>query len=542
MNRDSLVREGQNIRRLRVMIDALPSPVLIEDEHRSLLCVNQAFCKMFAIGGDPEDLIGVDCAVAAERSKYLFANPEGYIEGIETTLANRKAVSEETLMMADGRVLQRSYTPIFLDDQYQGHFWQYEDITHMRIVARELEASRDRAWEASRLKSEFLAIMSHEIRTPMNGVIGMSELLLSTNLDDIQRDYATVIYEESHALLRILNDILDFSKIEAGKVELDPVPFSLYELVASIADITRHEAARKGLALQLHLPPDVPMLYGDGGRVRQIIVNLMNNAIKFTKRGGVSLMVDAAPTPDKRVALRFDVRDTGIGIAPDKLEALFEPFTQADGSTTRKYGGTGLGLAIVKRLVNLLGGQIQVASEPGRGTIFTVQVQVDLASAHIEEYADETPGPNWHAAPPPVESFDRRILVVEDNAANRMLIVDYLNMLGYQNLDLAEDGDEAVRMVQASPHPYALVLMDLQMPRMDGLTATRLIRQHEAGLDRHTPVVALTAHALPEYQTASQDAGMDDFLVKPVQRAKLVKVLSSFLGAGQSGDDQGAAR
>lgn len=536
MNRSAQVEINQDLRRLRLMIDSLPTPTLIEDENRALVCVNQAFCDMFQIVASPDDLIGADCAQAAEYAKPLFSEPETFIDGINWALASRQPIKGEVIPLKDGRVLERRYMPLYLDGTYQGHFWQYEDITERHVMARELEASRDRAWESSRLKSEFLAMMSHEIRTPMNGVIGMAELLLSTNLDETQRDYATMIYEESNALLRILNDILDFSRIEAGKVVLDPVPYSVYELCAHIAEIARRQAERKGLAFHVVLPPGIPVLFGDGGRLRQIVINLITNAIKFTKKGSVSLIVEAETAADQQILLRIHVRDTGVGIEPEKIPALFEPFIQGDSSTTRQHGGTGLGLAIVKRLVTLLNGEIDVTSEPGHGSTFTVSVTMDRSSDSSSAFATSSKAVQWSAPLPKATDSSKRILVVEDNAANRQLTMDYLHMLGYHNLQFAEDGEEAVELVQAAnEHPFALILMDIQLLRVDGLTATRMIRTSEAEINRHTPIVALTAHAMAEDRRACLAAGMDDVLVKPVQRASLLKVLTTYVSLHNGG-------
>jgi len=529
MNMQSTEKILQDNRRMRMMIDALPTPVLVEDEHRVLVCVNKAFCELFGIAAAPDMLIGVDCAQSAEYSKHLFADPDGFIKGIEKTLVRQTPIYDEVLVMADGRVLERSYTPIILDDIYNGHFWKYTDVTAQTIITHELEASRDRAWEESRFKSEFLAMMSHEIRTPMNGVIGMTELLLTTPLNDTQQDYATVVYEESLALLRILNDILDFSKIEAGKVVLDPVPFSLHELTANIVDVMQYQAKRKGLEFHVVMPTECPVLYGDGGRLRQIIINLLNNAMKFTQKGSVTLHIDAQSTADQRISLHIQVIDTGIGIASGKLKSLFEPFVQGDSATTRKHGGVGLGLAIVKRLADLLEGHIEVSSDVGFGTIFTVEINMPIATVMDKSFAKSAQEVLPLSTVEAISPLLQWILVVEDNPNNRQLMVDYLSMLGFKNLQFVEDGEQAVNAVQTSPEPYALILMDIQMPRMNGLTATRLIRQYEIPLQRHTPIVALTAKAMQQDKDACMDAGMDAVLVKPVQRANLLNVLMTYV-------------
>ncbi|MFN8529668.1 MAG: ATP-binding protein [Anaerolineae bacterium] len=524
--------QSQDLHRLRTVIDAMPTPILVEDENRLLVCVNQAFCDMFGISLPPDQLIGSDCAQAAEEAKHLFSDPDTFIQRIGVRLAARIPVEQEVLMMQDGRVLERSYTPIYLDKVYQGHFWQYEDVTDRTTIARELEASRDRAWEASRLKSEFLAMMSHEIRTPMNGVLGVAELLLLTELDESQRDLASIIYDESHALLRILNDILDFSRIEAGKVILDPVPFSIYELFDHIAELMRHQMERKGLVFQVTLPLGVPLLYGDGGRLRQVVINLINNALKFTKKGQVDVVVQAEEMSDQRIGLHIQVRDTGIGIAPEKINLLFEPFAQGDTSTTREHGGTGLGLAIVKRLVTLLGGSIVVTSEPGRGSTFNVSVPMERSEKPSQAFATTSKEAQMaEPSPAPVKSSTKQILVVEDNAPNRELVMDYLHIFGYRDVQFAEDGKEAVELVlEKVDHPFALILMDIQLVRMDGITATKMIREFELSIGRHTPIVALTASAMRGDEARFLAAGLDDVLLKPIQRAQLLQVLKTYAG------------
>lgn len=513
---------------LKMVIDHMDSAILIEDEDRRVVAVNQSFCDLFSLELDPKEMFGMDCSRFAEGTKQRFVDPNGYVRGVEQLLLNRLLVADDQLEMVDGRILLRRYMPVEIDNENRGNYWQYDDITENKVIAHELEASRDRAWEASRLKSEFLATMSHEIRTPMNGIIGMSELLMSTQLDEQQREFATIIFEESQALLHIINDILDFSKIEAGKVILDPVPFSPVELMTNIAETIKHSCSRKGLEFNFTIPPHLPVLIADGGRLRQIVVNLLGNAVKFTKHGSVSLNVDGMMI-NSSFRLYIEVRDTGIGIAPDKLDSLFDPFTQADGSTTRKYGGTGLGLAIVRRLVDLQNGELHVQSEPGVGTDFALAFEMEVAADSAQQVFAAQTEIVVPVLPDPSRAKGQTILIVEDNTMNQQVIVDYLAGLGFTSVVLAGDGDDAVKTITARPDEFALVLMDIQMPRMDGLTATRAIRKLETGLDRHVPIVALTARAMQNDREQCLAAGMDDFLVKPIVKARLIDVLNTYM-------------
>ncbi len=649
--------------RLTCLIQSVQTAVLMEDEEGRIILANPRFCDLFARRVAPEDLIGVDGAQFVAFMGDAFGCGREYEARVAEILGRRLPVVGEQLNLPDGRVLERDFIPILVDDVHLGQVWQFRDITERVQSERELARARDIAVDASHSKSAFLATMSHEIRTPMHGVIGMARLLLNSELTPEQRGYVDTIRQCGDDLLTLIDDILDLSKIEAGGLTLKRATFDVRQCVESALDLLGARAAEKRLELWCDVEEGVPRwVVGDPTRLRQILFNLVSNAVKFTDRGGVVVrLVCAGPAPGEvaegdggAMEFRFEVRDSGRGIAEEDLGRLFKPFSQLDTTSTREQGGTGLGLAICLRLCELMGGRIWVESEPGKGSNFQFAVPMsavsprhdategidlgalrgagvllvgrdpmaceilgrlvrtcgmegrvaagvggaladrpgegaprvvlvdigatddgieeglrlvrgadgmpvvatypvgrtdvaerarvlgaraavakpihasNLAKALAEALGGGPRGPRRQDSrglldPTMGDRRPLRILLAEDNRVNQKVAFLTLEKMGYL-ADVAETGVEVLRALERQE--YDLILMDIQMPVMDGLEATRRIL--EAIPERRRPrIVAMTANATAEDRSRCLDVGMDDYIPKPLRLERLHEVLES---------------
>ncbi|WP_423735860.1 ATP-binding protein [Chitinophaga caseinilytica] len=648
--------------RLALLIANLQAGVLVEDEHRTAVLANASFCRMFNIAGTPLEMVGRDCEKATEESSSLFKDPAALVARIHQLIRQQVPVVNDELELADGRVYERDYIPLFMDGVYRGHLWQCRDVT-MRVEAAnavkkneekyrniidnmnlglvevdtlgiirftnqcfcemsgyqadelmgqdpsllfydeaqarlltekgllrengvsdvyelevrnkrgepkwwlisgapnyddggrftgsigihlditehkqleyELSQARIAAEESSRVKEAFLANMSHEMRTPMNAIINMCRQLARTQLDNRQRILLDTIDTASEHLLVVINDILDISKIEAGKLELETIPFRIYDMLKNVLLVVQPKADEKGLLLKLEVSSQMhPVLTGDPHRISQVLLNLLSNSIKFTDRGTVTLQVTPSGMKDGRQTIVFSVRDTGAGMDAEFLKKVFDKFSQQYRDTARKSGGTGLGMAICKQLVELMDGQISIFSEMGVGTEVTFWLSLET-STDAAVYTIDTEMPDKDALK------GSRILMAEDNIMNRLVVRTILE--AYQvELTEVENGYEAVRQLKVAG--YDVVLMDVQMPVMNGYEATALIRR-ELKLD--VPIIALTANAIKGESDRCIEAGMTGFVSKPFEENALIREIAISLQknqlrrpASQSSDPQTAA-
>jgi PAS domain S-box-containing protein len=448
---------------------------------------------------------------ARELSRELGYPVSGFHTLIELSLIHGSEQREWTFVRKDGSRcrVSMSVTPMrAVDGHITGYLGIALDITRLKEAEASLLQAKEAAEQASRAKSAFLATMSHEIRTPMNGVIGMAQLLQGTHLSAEQQEYAEIIVSSAESLLIIINDILDFSKVEAGKLELEMLPFEPRPLLAGVVGMFMPQARARGIDLRLETDPQLPQwLTGDPARLRQVLVNLLGNAVKFTEHGSIHVELDVQAVEARQVQFTLAVRDTGVGMAPEVVKGLFAPFYQGDSSITRRFGGTGLGLSITRGLVDLMGGHVDAESALGVGSTFTVSLRLPVPET-----------PPLQANRPTFTDADAvshaRILVADDALTNQKVALQMLDKIGLQGV-AASNGDEAVRKL--SRERFDLVLMDCQMPVMDGFAATRLIRSGVAGEhNRQIPIVAMTANALAGDRDRCLQAGMNDYLAKPV--------------------------
>jgi PAS domain S-box-containing protein len=533
---------------ISAFMQQIPDHVYFKDRQSRFVAVSDSLARSF--GCRVEEVIGkTDADFFDAADARLFRDRELQIMGGGESIIDH--VTKHT--WPDGRETWSLNIAVALRDaagDIIGVFGTNKDVTEKKLLEQALIANQRlaamttqaqemaaAARAANEAKSGFLAMMSHEIRTPMNGVVGMAELLLDTRLSPPQRELVDIIVRSAQSLLALINDILDFSKIEAGKFDLQPVDFELPRLLDDVLRVVQVQARDKDLKLSAEIDPTVPhIVRGDAARLRQALLNLCGNAVKFTQRGEVAVSVKVLTCTPQSVTVLFNVRDTGIGVPADRLHTLFHPFSQVDASTTRRFGGTGLGLSIVRRLAELMGGRAGVDSQEGVGSNFWIEVLLSRSQEHAVQATplqSELPvgTANASALTPPThgqksaERASRRILLVEDNPVNQKVALHVLARLGYR-ADVVQDGYQAVLAWQRGS--YELILMDCDMPVMDGYEATRQIRDQEQGAT-HIPVIALTAHAVLGAEAKCRAAGMDAYLTKPLNRKQLEDCLEQFL-------------
>ena len=535
--RDALARLSSADARFRSLVESSDDSIVSTTPDGVITSWNAAAERLFGYSRD--EIVGLHLEMLVLPEQRAEAND---ILQLAMREGSVRRILETELLRRDGALVPVSLTvsPIYDADTIVGVSAIIRDVTEARRHQAELVEAQAAAVEASRAKSEFLATMSHEIRTPMNGVIGLTGLLLNTELDDLQRRYADGVRGAGEALLGIIDDILDFSKLEAGKVDLEEVGFSPGQLVEEVGVLLANSATTKGLLFRTECAPVVAeSVRGDAGRIRQVLINLAGNAIKFTPTGRVVVRVSPATRGDGESGwLRFAVEDTGIGIDAATQTRLFEPFSQADASTTRRFGGTGLGLAISRRLVDAMGGDLVVASEPGVGSTFGFELHLPAS----DDAPDEGESAAMRAVPVRTAESTRgeartprsvspatdtgRVLVAEDNPVNQMVALGMLTQLGY-SAEVVSNGDQALWALRHER--FDAVLMDCHMPEMDGFAATRELRLREA-TGRRTPVIAMTAGVLDEDRDRCLAAGMDDFVGKPVDVDLLRVTLEKWVG------------
>ncbi|MDX9944006.1 MAG: PAS domain S-box protein [Azonexus sp.] len=482
--------------------------------------VNQGFTRL--MGYTRDEIIGE----RTSRLRTQDADLTGFRKVLQQLATGAPGTWETEYQNKSGQrfPVEIHYAPVRNDKGEMTHIvGLMTDIATRRAEEAALKAARDAALETSRLKSEFLSTMSHEIRTPMNGVIGMTDLLLDTTLNNEQRELAKIIRDSGNALLTIINDILDFSKIEAGRIDIEKYGFPLAQVVEGACELLASQAKAKQLTMTTHVDPGLPeLVIGDAVRLRQVLVNLVGNAIKFTPSGEINIRV--MPLEEGRI--QFSVRDTGIGISPEAQKRLFSAFMQADSSTTRRFGGTGLGLAISRKLVELMGGEIALHSLPGEGSVFWFDLPLPEDDHPAGDKLDAKKTAQTEVAKPPTTPAQEDgplILLAEDNATNRLLAERLLTRHGY-TVHSVHNGEEAVEASRTLP--CAAILMDCLMPVMDGFEATAAIRRRDRNTRKHIPIIAMTANAMEGDRERCLAAGMDDYLTKPINVARLTETLA----------------
>ena len=508
------IRESEN--KIRIILDHSAAAITLTDEQERIISWNRFTEQM--LGKTKDDLYLQHISSLYPEDEWKKIRAEGIRKtGSRHHFETRAAKKDGTIIDVDlsVNVLKDS------NDNIVGSVGIMQDITEQKKVQQMLVKAKIAAEEANNSKSLFLANMSHEVRTPMNTILGLVDLTLDTQgLTAEQRDNLSTIKNAGDILLSLLNDILDLSRVEAGKIQLENIELSLSNIVQSVCKGLEVLSRQKKLELVREVDPSIPeVLIGDPVRIRQILVNLINNAIKFTFQGQITTRVKLVNIVDGICELQFSVKDQGVGIPKDKVETIFEAFTQADASTTRRFGGTGLGLAISKRLVEMMGGRIWAESEEFQGSTFIFTAKFRVAE-NVKAVAVEV----VEAAPVIKETRNLRVLLAEDNVVNQKIAAKMLEKKGWF-VKGAENGKQVLEYLEQEQ--FDVILMDAQMPVLDGFEATRLIREAEQKTGKHIPIVALTAHAMAGDRQKCLDAGMDGYVSKPIDRQKLYEAVES---------------